>query len=135
MASNGLFEWVKAVRNYYYIFKSVEPFRQRIVLADIALQTLKDRVKNKRKEINVLTKKCASYKAEYIKQEEQIKIFQKEIDECYSMKSKAARLLNALGGEKQKWNISKNLTLKKLEALEGDSLLAAAMVSYLAPFN
>ena len=51
------------------------------------------------------------------------------------MKSKAARLLNAIGGEKQKWLISRNLTQRKIEACEGDSLLGAAMVCYLAPFN
>jgi len=51
------------------------------------------------------------------------------------MKSKAARLLNALGGEKQKWRVCQNVADKKLKNLEGDSLIAAAMVCYLAPFT
>jgi hypothetical protein len=51
------------------------------------------------------------------------------------MKSKAARLLNELGGEKQKWQVCKTVAENNLANLEGDSLLAAAMVCYLAPFN
>jgi hypothetical protein len=51
------------------------------------------------------------------------------------MKSRAARLIDALGNEKFKWLTCKQLALKKLKHLEGDCILAAGIVIYLAPFD
>ena len=51
------------------------------------------------------------------------------------MKSKAARLLNELAGEKQKWKVCEEVANENLRNLEGDSLMAAAMVCFLAPFQ
>jgi hypothetical protein len=51
------------------------------------------------------------------------------------MKTKAARLLNELSGEKQKWRVCEEVAKENLKHLEGDSLLAAGMVCFLAPFQ
>ena len=64
-----------------------------------------------------------------------IKQFARELEDSFILKSKAARLLNELGGEKQKWRVCKEVAENNLVNLEGDSLIAASMVTYLAPFN
>ena len=51
------------------------------------------------------------------------------------MKSRAARLIDALGNEKFKWQTCKALAEKKQKNLEGDCIIAAAIVIYLAPFD
>ena len=51
------------------------------------------------------------------------------------MKTKAAKLLNELSGEKQKWRVCEEVAKENLKHLEGDSLLAAGMVCFLAPFQ
>ena len=51
------------------------------------------------------------------------------------MKSKAARLLNELSGEKQKWQVCEDVANEQLLNIEGDSLVSAAMVNYLSPFT
>jgi hypothetical protein len=71
----------------------------------------------------------------HIIKEEEVKEFQIQIDECFTMKSKAARLLNELAGEKQKWKVCEEVANENLRNLEGDSLMAAAMVCFLAPFS
>jgi hypothetical protein len=50
------------------------------------------------------------------------------------MRSKASRLLNALISEKQKWSVFEAVAIEKLRNIEGDSLIAAAVVCFLAPF-
>jgi len=50
------------------------------------------------------------------------------------MRSKASRLLNALIAEKQKWSVFEAVAIEKLRNIEGDSLIAAAFVCFLAPF-
>jgi hypothetical protein len=51
------------------------------------------------------------------------------------MKSRAARLIDALGNEKHKWETCKALAQKKKKNLEGDCIIAAALCVYLAPFD
>jgi len=35
VAAQGLFSWVRSVRNYYYVFKSNEQYRDKMVKGDI----------------------------------------------------------------------------------------------------
>ena len=51
------------------------------------------------------------------------------------MKSKSARLLNELAGEKQKWMVCEEVASANLKNLEGDSLVSSSMVAFLAPFT
>ena len=67
--------------------------------------------------------------------EEEVKAFQKEIEEVFVLKSKSARLLNELAGEKTKWVVCEHVAGQNLDNMEGDSLISAAMVCFLAPFT
>ena len=51
------------------------------------------------------------------------------------MKSRCSRLIDALGKEKRKWEVCMHLSESKIKSLEGDCLIAAAMIIYLAPFD
>jgi len=51
------------------------------------------------------------------------------------LKSKSARLLNELAGEKQKWMVCEEVASQNIKNLEGDNLISAAMVCFLAPFS
>ena len=37
-ATRGIYSWVMAVRNYFYVYKAAEPMRNKIILADMQLQ-------------------------------------------------------------------------------------------------
>ena len=37
-ATRGIFSWVMAVRNYFYVYKSAEPLRNKLILADRQLK-------------------------------------------------------------------------------------------------
>ena len=54
---------------------------------------------------------------------------------CYYTRCRAARLLNELNGEMQKWRVSEAVARENINNLEGDCLMAASMVCYLAPFT
>ena len=34
-ATRGIFSWVMAVRNFFYVYKTSEPLRNKLILADI----------------------------------------------------------------------------------------------------
>ena len=92
----------------------------------------KDKIKGK---INEMNAELMAIRAEQKDKENEIASFQKEIDLCYYTRSRAARLLNELTGEMQKWRVSEQLARENLTSLEGDCLMAAGMVCYLAPFT
>jgi len=85
--------------------------------------------------ILALQEELRAIRTEQKLKEDEIQEFQKEIDMCYFTRSSAARLLNELNGEMQKWRVSEIVSRDNLRNLEGDCLLAAAMVTYLAPFT
>ena len=51
------------------------------------------------------------------------------------MRSKASKLLDALGGEKQKWRVANRVIDTRFETLEGDCLVGAGVMIYLAQFT
>ena len=70
-------------------------------------------------------------KEEYQSKEVIVKSLQTEIDKYGIMKTRAAKLLSNLAGEKQKWEVLVKLIRNKFKNLEGDCLLAAGQTIYL----
>lgn len=86
-------------------------------------------------EVTQVMAELQAIRNEQKERENEISVFQKEIDLCYFTRSRAARLLNELTGEMQKWRVSEEVSRDNLTRLEGDCLMAAAMVCYLSPFT
>jgi dynein heavy chain len=50
-------------------------------------------------------------------------------------KERAAKLLNGLGGERQKWLVCNRMIDKRFVTIQGDVLLGAAFITYLSGFT
>ena len=61
--------------------------------------------------------------------------FRADIEKVYEQKSATARLIDALLKEKHTLVTRVGIARKKLRHLEGDCLIAAGLVIYLAPFD
>ena len=95
--------WVRAVRNYYYVYKMNEGFREKMVISDLQREMHEKIIAENRSRIKLLNARLEEYKLEFAEKEKTIKEFQKNIEKCYIWKSRAARLIDALGSEKHKW--------------------------------
>ena len=80
MAAKGLYHWVKAVRNFYYVFKMNESYRDKMCLADLQQEKLvklgvnhRAKIANLTVELNILSKK-------FMQKEAEIKVFTKVPD-------------------------------------------------------
>jgi dynein heavy chain len=60
---------------------------------------------------------------------------QRQIDECSLKKERATKLLNGLGGEKQKWLVCNRMIAKKFLTIQGDIILGTAFIVYLSSFT
>ena len=92
-------------------------------------------IKYKKHELTSLESNLSVLKAEYRVKEEEIKVLQRQIDECQTKKERATKLLTGLGGEKQKWLVCNRMIAKKFLTIQGDVLLGAAFITYLSSFT
>lgn len=89
-----------AVRNYFYVYRTSEPLRDKLIIADLQMQNYETRKEENKSRLDELEQNLAHLKDVHQKKEEEIKDFQREIEEVFILKSKSARLLNELAGEK-----------------------------------
>ena len=75
VAAQGLFMWVRAVRNYYYVYKMNEQFRDKLVLSDLQYEKQTRIISDKRNELSRLTGDLDELKKEFMEREEVIKEF------------------------------------------------------------
>ena len=70
-------------------------------------------------------------KEEYLNKQKEVASLEDDIELCKLQDQRAAKLLNSLKSEKQKWAILNRIIVDKFVNLEGDCLLAAATIVYL----
>jgi dynein heavy chain, axonemal len=77
MAAKGLYMWVKAVRNFYYVYKMNEVYRDKMCLADLQQEKLEKLNVNHRATIAILTVELDDLSYKFMKKESEIKSFTK----------------------------------------------------------
>ena len=78
------------------------------------MEKYKERKAENERRLKELEKKLNELRIWHIEKEEEVKMFQKEIEEVFILKSKSARLLNELAGEKQKWMVCEEVASAKI---------------------
>jgi dynein heavy chain, axonemal len=96
----GLFLWLQAVKNYYYVYQETIPKRDALFQSEKQLLVKEREIKAKRDEITQLQKNLDILRDRHKAIQKEVQILQREIDECSVKKDRAAKLLNGLGGEK-----------------------------------
>jgi len=134
-AAQGIYKWMIALQNYYYVYTECKPRRDALLLAEKQIEVQEEQIKERRQHLATLQAKLTELRDAYSSQEAIVRELQDEIDACNNQNSRAAKLLNALQGEKQKWIILNQIIQDKFATVRGDCLLAAALIIYLGQFN
>jgi len=131
----GLFLWLQAVKNYYYVYQETIPKRDALFNSERQLLEKEREIKAKRDEITQLQRNLDIIRDKHRGIQKEVEILQREIDECSVKKDRAGKLLNGLGGEKQKWLVCNRMIDKRFVTIQGDVLMGAAFITYLSPFT
>eukprot|EP00163_Fabomonas_tropica_P031151 TRINITY_DN730_c1_g2_i2.p1 TRINITY_DN730_c1_g2~~TRINITY_DN730_c1_g2_i2.p1 ORF type:complete len:4514 (+),score=1634.66 TRINITY_DN730_c1_g2_i2:234-13775(+) len=134
-AAAGICEWVRNIVIYYDIYCEVQPKRDRLEEANAQLMQSQQKLASIKNKVESLNNKLRKLQAQFEKATE-------DKNEVVAMAEKtqlrielANRLVDGLAGEKVRWREE----ITRLESLEttlvGDTLLAAAYVSYIGPFT
>ena len=70
-----MFSWVRAVRNYYYVYRQSEPFRDKAVISEIQSIGHEKLLKAKQKEILKLSNRLECFREEFMEKEVTIRAF------------------------------------------------------------
>ncbi|XP_078409866.1 dynein axonemal heavy chain 3-like [Cetorhinus maximus] len=134
-ACEGLCSWVRAIEVYDKVAKIVAPKQRKLMEAEAELIIQMEKLNKKRYELKeirtkleLLEKQLAQKLTKKKQLEESIKLTQLKLE-------RAEKLINGLGGEKERWtNISEHLETT-YQNIIGDVLVSSSVVAYLGPFT
>lgn len=99
-AARGLFQWIQALKHYYYIYQETQPKRDALFYAEKQRVEKEEQIRTKTSELQSLEGNLNLLKQDHLIKEQEIRLLQRQIDECSLKKERATKLLNGLGGEK-----------------------------------
>jgi len=123
------------MHKYHFVAKAVEPKRRMLAEAEASLEITMTKLRGAQAELKTVEDKLAKLESDFngavTKQDE----LTKDMEMCVIKLNNANKLIEGLGGEKDRWATTvKNLT-EEYNLLPGDALVAAGMVSYAGPFT
>ena len=98
--SAGLFKWVKAIRDYYYIFEEMQPRKDALILAEKQETEKKKDLKQKIRQIRDLDEHLKGLKVHQETKQKSIDELKEEIEGTISHQRRAEKLLKGLSAEK-----------------------------------
>jgi len=135
IACEALCMWCRAMHKYHFVALAVEPKRKLLAQAESDLEVTMARLRKAQSELKEVEEKLAKLEKDYNDSVAKMDFLAHEMEVCSMKLGNATKLIDGLGGEKDRWaETVAELTLK-YDLLPGDSLIAAGMVSYAGPFT
>jgi dynein heavy chain, axonemal len=134
-AASALCSWVHAIFLYASVAREVAPKRQRLKEATESLALKQSALKDAQDALAIVTAKLAALQVSYDTSVDEKNRLREEADNLEAKLDRADKLVNGLAGEYTRWQTSIGEYNGALVKVTGDSLLAAAFLSYAGPFE
>jgi dynein heavy chain len=134
-ALGGIMKWVIAMVKYHELLKIVNPKRAKVAEMNEALAIVKARLAEKIELLRQVEEKMASLEKMYNEKLEEERKLKEDIEDCQKKLDRAAKIIDGLSSEKEKWSDTVERLTNESDLLIGDSLVAAGMVAYSGPFT
>merc|ERR1719421_2865535 len=134
-AAAGLCNWVINIVVYYDVVVSVEPKRKALAEAKQSLADANQRLQEVKEKVAMLQAKLAKLTTEFEAANKEKLEAEATVAKGKMKLDLAQRLINALSSENVRWNKGIAQLQETRNRLIGDSLLAAAFISYIGPFT
>eukprot|EP00698_Gefionella_okellyi_P007650 TRINITY_DN186_c0_g3_i1.p1 TRINITY_DN186_c0_g3~~TRINITY_DN186_c0_g3_i1.p1 ORF type:complete len:2618 (+),score=811.11 TRINITY_DN186_c0_g3_i1:164-8017(+) len=127
--------WVRAMHKYYYVAKEVEPKRMALAAAQAEKQKADDQLAAAAAKLRGVEAKIADLQAKYDAGNAEKLHLEKQAEECKARLARAEKLVGGLGGERVRWSETVQELGHSYEALVGDIMVSAGIVSYGGAFT
>ncbi|KAG9476993.1 hypothetical protein GDO78_002401 [Eleutherodactylus coqui] len=134
-ACEGLCKWVRAMEVYDRVAKVVAPKRERLKEAEAKLAVQMQELNTKRAELKEVEDRLQALNDDLQAMNNKKEELEKNIELCSQKLIRAEKLINGLGGEKDRWTEAARLLGTKYTNLTGDVLLSSGTVAYLGAFT
>lgn len=134
-AAEGLCKWVRAMVVYDKAIKEVAPKKKKLAAAEKDYEDTMAVLNNKRQTLAELNDKLAMLK-DSLQETLAKKIdLESQVENCRNKLNRATKLINGLGGEKDRWLQTAEDLQKSYETLPGDILISCGIIAYLGPYT
>lgn len=129
-----LTQWVRSVEEFYKAYQIVKPKKEKVAKLEAELAEKYAVITALEAKLAELLKEKEQLEKDYNEAKKNFDMNQRELEQLKSKIDRGERLINGLSDEKVRWE--KSLEDYKIEFFEltGDSILAAAYMSYCGPF-
>ena len=134
-AVGPLAAWVDSQIKFSEIVLRVEPFRKEVAELEGEEKKLVDQKKDLETQIATLEKNIKNYKVEYGELVSKKETIKGEMEKVESKVIRSTNLLENLSTEKVRWDASSKGFSEQMKTMTGDSLLAAAFLTYIGFFD
>eukprot|EP00928_Gymnodinium_smaydae_P008329 TRINITY_DN13035_c1_g3_i1.p1 TRINITY_DN13035_c1_g3~~TRINITY_DN13035_c1_g3_i1.p1 ORF type:complete len:2552 (-),score=764.33 TRINITY_DN13035_c1_g3_i1:28-7683(-) len=135
VACEALCMWCRAMHKYHFVAKAVEPKRRMLADAEASLAITMRKLNGAQAELKAVEDKIAQLESDYNGAIAKQDALSKEMEMCGIKLANATKLIDGLGGEKDRWELTVANLNAEYDLLCGDSLVAAGMVGYAGPFT
>ncbi|CAJ1083860.1 dynein axonemal heavy chain 3 [Xyrichtys novacula] len=134
-ACEGLCKWVRAMEVYERVAKVVAPKKKRLKQAEEELAVQMEMLAVKRAELKEVEDRLQSLNDDLAAMINKKKDLEDNIELCSQKLIRAKKLIEGLGGEKDRWTEAASQLEIRYTNLTGDILLSSGTVSYLGAFT
>lgn len=134
VAAEGLCKWVRAIYKYYHVFKAIQPLREDLEKANLALQQATEELDAKRILLMEVEAKCKELNDKFEAENFAKQKLKAQITDCEIKMIRAKKLTSGLGGEREIWLKEAKKNEDDIGNLLGDMLLCVGFISYLGVF-
>ncbi|KAL7754356.1 hypothetical protein RI367_000337 [Sorochytrium milnesiophthora] len=134
-AAEGLCSWVLAMEAYDRVIKVVAPKQEALRVAEAELAVQMASLNEKRSQLKEVLDRLESLTQQLSALQDKKQQLEKQVETCKDQLDRARKLLDGLGGERQRWTeVVQQLDTTYLN-LTGDVLISAGVIAYLGAFT
>ncbi|XP_028848515.1 dynein heavy chain 12, axonemal isoform X2 [Denticeps clupeoides] len=134
-AAEGLCKWIKAIDDYDRVIKEVEPKKNKVAAADASLATYEASLNEKRSKLKETEDRLDALKKTLEEKTKEKAQLEQQVDQCARQLETAEKLIEGLGGEKNRWSKAADDLQNTYDNLTGDVLISAGVIAYLGAFT
>jgi len=134
-AASGLCKWVHAMVVYDRVAKIVGPKKEALKIATAELNAAMEALAGKQAELKEVEDKVAALEAELKVTMDKKEELERQVADCSAKLQRATKLIDGLGGERDRWTqFAKDLQVQ-YDNVVGDVLISSGLIAYLGAFT
>lgn len=134
-SAQAIFKWIKYTRDYFYIFKEIEPRRDALLLSQKQFGSKFSVLEKNSSQLKNLDTALDTLKDHQREKDKIIAGLKSEIKDCLARKNRADLLIKRLNTEQHKWVVCIRMLQNKQNTLRGDAIMAAGYIDLLGGFG